>query len=57
MIDVTDSRARVGDKVVIFGGESAELSALAKMANTIEYECLCLVTSRVPRIYVDCRGE
>ena len=57
MIDVTASRARVGDKVVIFGSESAELSALAKMADTIEYECLCLITSRVPRIYVDSRGE
>lgn len=57
MIDVTDSDARVGDKVVIFGNNNSELSALAKMADTIEYECLCLVTSRVPRIYLDSRGE
>lgn len=50
MIDVTGLDARVGDKVVIFGNTPSELEMLAKMADTIEYECLCLITSRVPRI-------
>ncbi len=53
MIDVTDIDAKVGDKVVIFGNTPDELTALAKAADTIEYECLCLVTSRVPRITVE----
>ena len=57
MIDVTGYDACVGDRVVIFGNDGAELSALAQMADTIEYECLCLVTSRVPRIYLEGRGE
>ena len=53
MIDVTGTDSRVGDKVIIFGNSPKELTALAKIANTIEYECLCLVTSRVPRIVND----
>ena len=53
MIDVTDTTAKVGDKVIIFGNTPAELTALARMADTIEYEALCLVTSRVPRIEID----
>ena len=53
MIDVTGTHAKVGDKVIIFGNTPAELTELAKMANTIEYEALCLVTSRVPRIEID----
>jgi alanine racemase len=53
MIDVTGTNAKVGDKVVIFGNTTKELTELAKMADTIEYEALCLVTSRVPRIEID----
>ena len=53
MIDVTNSEVSIGDKVVIFGNAPSELTELAKMANTIEYESLCLVTSRVPRIVVE----
>lgn len=53
MIDITDTDAAVGDKVIIFGNSPEELASLARAANTIEYECLCLVTSRVPRIAVE----
>lgn len=53
MIDVTDTDAAVGDRVVIFGNSPEDLAALAAAADTIEYECLCLVTSRVPRIAVE----
>ena len=53
MIDITGTSAKVGDKVILFGNTTKELTALARMADTIEYESLCLVTSRVPRIEVD----
>lgn len=53
MIDVTGTHAKAGDKVVLFGNRPEQLTALAKKADTIEYECLCLVTSRVPRIVID----
>ena len=50
MIDVTDIPARVGDRIRLFGKSSDELTRLAKMADTIEYETLCLISGRVPRI-------
>lgn len=50
MIDATDVSLSVGDEVTLFGGDGARLRALSKMANTIEYECLCLVSARVPRV-------
>ncbi len=51
MIDVTDTGARVGDTVTFFGNHTAEIAAYAKKAGSIGYECLCLISSRVPRIY------
>ena len=50
MIDVTDLQVSVGDTVTIFGNDADELSALAKRAGTIEYECLTLISSRIPRL-------
>ena len=51
MIDVTDTDARVGDSVTFFGNHPHELYDYAKRAGIIRYECLCLISSRVPRIY------
>ena len=53
MIDVTDTCAAVGDTVTFFGTAVGQLSAYAKRAGTIDYECLCLISSRVTRYYVD----
>lgn len=53
MIDVSNIPASIGDEVVIFGKDARSLEALAARANTIEYECLCLVSGRVPRITTD----
>ena len=50
MIDITGLPVRIGDQVTVFGSDPHDLSALARMANTIEYEILCLTTARVPRI-------
>jgi alanine racemase len=50
MIDVTDLPVSVGDEVTVFGEDSASLSELAQLADTIEYECICLVSARVPRV-------
>jgi alanine racemase len=50
MIDITDIPARVGDKIVIFGEDPEDLTKLAALADTIEYEVLCLISARVPRI-------
>jgi alanine racemase len=50
MIDITNVPARVGDKITVLGCDSEDLSRLATLANTIEYEVLCLISGRVPRI-------
>ena len=50
MIDVTDVPCKVGDRVTIFGEDPEDLSTLAYLADTIEYEVLCLISARVPRI-------
>lgn len=50
MIDVTGLGVAVGDKITIFGNDKEQLSSLARLAGTIEYEVLCLISGRVPRI-------
>ena len=53
MIDVTDTDAAMGDEVVLFGNVPQELADYASRASTIDYECLCLISARVPRVYTD----
>ncbi len=54
MLDVSGIGAKEGDPVTLFGQKPEELHALAKLAGTIDYECLCLISSRVPRVYTGC---
>ena len=55
MLDVTDiADVSVGDEVIVFGtGEHGEPTAdsIAQNTETINYEVVCLVGKRVPRIY------
>lgn len=50
MIDVTDLPVAIGDEITLFGDDTAELEALCRLAGTIPYEPLCLVSGRVPRV-------
>lgn len=56
MLDVTDIEdVKTGDEVVVFGtGENGEPTAdsLAENTGTINYETVCLVGKRVPRLYI-----
>ena len=56
MLDVTDIEdVKTGDEVVVLGtGENGEPTAdsLAENTGTINYETVCLVGKRVPRIYI-----
>ena len=56
MLDATDIEdVKTGDEVVVFGtGENGEPTAdsLAENTGTINYETVCLVGKRVPRIYI-----
>jgi alanine racemase len=55
MIDLGKSKAQVGDEVVLFGyNDKEELSVdeVAGWLDTINYEVLCMVSRRVPRVYI-----
>lgn len=57
MIDVTDitSGVKVGDDVVLFGSMGKQVISVNELAvkmGTINYEVICAISSRVPRIYI-----
>lgn len=58
MIDVTDvNTIDIGDEVILFGkGDNIELpvESLAEKMGTINYEILCMIGKRIPRIYQRC---
>lgn len=55
MIDVSDVPAcQRGDEVIIFGGDDQvfqSIDEIASLMGTINYEVVCLIGKRVPRIY------
>ena len=56
MLDVTDIQGvHIGDEVLVFGdGSHGEptVDDLARWSNTINYEVLCIIGKRVPRIFI-----
>ncbi len=56
MIDITEiDNVNIGDEVLVFGnGKNGERTAddLADCADTINYEVVCTVSKRVPRLFV-----
>lgn len=57
MVDVTDiDDVKIGDEVVIMGKQGGlEVSAdeIASVMGTINYEVICLISRRVPRVYFE----
>lgn len=52
MVDVTDvPNASVGDEAIIFGGGEISLDTVADWMETINYEVICLLSTRIPRKY------
>jgi len=52
MCDVTYIDCKVGDDVVIWDNENIKLEDLAKMCDTINYEIISTISSRVPRVFM-----
>lgn len=53
MVDVTDIEGvKVGDEVTLFGSDNLTCDDAAAHLHTINYEVTCLVSERVPRIYI-----
>ena len=55
MIDVTNvPQSELGDVVTIFGNSDSSFQSIdeiAKLMGTINYEVVCLIGKRVPRVY------
>ena len=53
MVDVTDlPEVKEGDVAVLFGAPELTVDDAARILDTINYEVTCLVSPRVPRVYV-----
>lgn len=57
MIDVTDvNNVKVGDEVILMGeSENLKITAddIAEKLGTISYEITCMISKRVPRVYIE----
>ena len=54
MINITDLNAKEGDEVILFGekeGVSISIDEVASYIGTINYEVVCMINKRVPRVY------
>jgi len=53
MVDVTDiPEVKIGDVATLFGSETLTIDDAAAWLGTINYEVPCLISPRVPRVYV-----
>ena len=56
MIDITDIKdVQVGDEVILMGqSENCKFNAddMAEILGTINYEIICMISKRVPRVYI-----
>ena len=54
MIDVTNvNNISVGDEVTLFGKENVTADDIAKWMDSINYEVVCLISARIPRLYIE----
>lgn len=52
IVDITDiDNVNVGDEVLLFGDKGLTVDDFSSLCNTINYETVCLVGKRVPRVY------
>lgn len=56
MVDITDiDNVKVGDEVILMGKSehcSMDAEDIANILGTISYEVLCMISKRIPRIYI-----
>lgn len=57
MLDVTDfDEVHEGDSVTVFGGNSMSVDYIAEKCGVINYEIICGINKRVPRVFKDETG-
>jgi len=53
MIDVSQfDDFKAGEEVIVFGSNGPSADELASLIGTINYEIVCRIGKRVPRVYV-----
>ncbi|MCD3217012.1 alanine racemase [Clostridium botulinum C] len=57
MVDITDIKGdvKLGDEVILMGQENGikiDADDIASMLSTINYEVVCMISKRVPRVYI-----
>lgn len=53
MVDVTDIEdINIGDDIYIWDNETITIEDIANQLNTINYEILCTISDRVPRVFI-----
>jgi alanine racemase len=53
MIDVTNvNNISIGDEVTVFGSDTITADTLAQWLGAINYEIVCMIGRRIPRIYI-----
>ena len=52
MVDVTDVPCNMGDDVYIWDNDLIKVEDIAKECNTINYEIISTISSRVPRVFI-----
>lgn len=53
MANVTGGDVKPGDEAILFGRGGMSLEEVSQIVGTINYELSCLVSKRVPRVYVE----
>lgn len=53
MVDITNiTDVSVGDEAIIFDNQNITLDEIADMCETINYEILCNLNLRIPRLFI-----
>ena len=52
MVDVSDIECKLGDEVYIWDNDLIKVEDIAKECNTINYEIISTISSRVPRVFI-----
>ena len=53
MVDISDCpQVESGQEVTVMGGDGPSMTELAEICNTINYELMCAISVRVPRVYI-----
>jgi len=56
LIDITGLDVKIGDEVVLFGGNDENgisIDSVSDSLDTINYEIVCMINKRVPRVYIE----